>query len=118
MCLAVPGKILDITGDTPLARRARVSFGGVVKDISLAYVPEAEVGQYVIVHVGLALSVVDEVEAERTLKEFEKAGFGDFTVPETAGAQAPSSGSGAQAPGLKFGAQAPGLKSGAQAPGI
>ncbi|MEM6671361.1 MAG: HypC/HybG/HupF family hydrogenase formation chaperone [Planctomycetota bacterium] len=81
MCLAVPGKILEVTGDTPLARRARVSFGGVVKDISLAYVPDAEPGQYVIVHVGLALSVVDEEEAERTLKEFEAAGFGDL-APE------------------------------------
>ena len=80
MCLAVPGKILDVSGDVPLARRARVSFGGVVKDISLAYVPEAEVGQYVIVHVGLALSVVDEVEAKKTLAEFESAGLGDFAV--------------------------------------
>ena len=80
MCLAVPGKIVEVTGDTPLARRARVSFGGVVKDISLAYVPDARPGQYVIVHVGLALSIVDEAEAERTLKEFEAAGLGDFTV--------------------------------------
>ena len=84
MCLAVPGKIVEVTGETPLARRARVSFGGVVKDISLAYVPDAQPGQYVIVHVGLALSIVDEAEAERTLKEFEAAGLGAFTV-ESAG---------------------------------
>lgn len=80
MCLAVPGKILEVSGDEPLARKARVSFGGIVKEISLAYVPEAQVGEYVIVHVGLALSVVDEAEAKRTLEEFEKAGLGDFTV--------------------------------------
>ncbi|MEM9382502.1 MAG: HypC/HybG/HupF family hydrogenase formation chaperone [Planctomycetota bacterium] len=80
MCLAVPGKILDVTGDVPLARRARVSFGGVVKDISLAYVPDAQPGQYVVVHVGLALSVVDEEVAQESLAEFEKAGLGDFSV--------------------------------------
>lgn len=80
MCLAVPGKILEVRGDVPLARRARVSFGGVVKDVSLAYVPEAEPGQYVIVHVGMALSIVDEAEARRTLAEFAAAGLGDFSV--------------------------------------
>jgi hydrogenase expression/formation protein HypC len=83
MCLAVPGKILDVSGDTPLARTARVSFGGVVKQVSLAYVPEAEVGQYVITHVGLALSVVDEAEAERVLGEFAAAGF-DLSAGEGA----------------------------------
>lgn len=67
MCLAVPGKVLSITGDDPLLRSGRVSFGGVVKEVSLAYVPEVEVGQYVIVHVGFALSIVDEAEAEETL---------------------------------------------------
>lgn len=82
MCLAVPGKIIEVKGDEPLARRARVAFGGVVKEISLAYVPEAKVDDYVIVHVGLALSVVDEAEAKRTLEEFANAGLGDFTVTE------------------------------------
>lgn len=82
MCLAVPGKILDVTGDEPLARRARVSFGGIVKDVSIAYVPDAQPGQYVIVHVGMALSIVDEAEAERTLAEFAAAGLGDFTVEQ------------------------------------
>lgn len=65
MCLAVPGKILSIEESTPLERSGRVSFGGVVKEVSLAYVPEAQVGQYVIVHVGFALQVVDEEEAQR-----------------------------------------------------
>jgi hydrogenase expression/formation protein HypC len=67
MCLAVPGKVLSVSGDDPLLRMARVSFGGVVKDVSLAYVPEADVGDYVIVHVGFALNKVDEAEAMETL---------------------------------------------------
>lgn len=65
MCLAVPGKVLDITGDDPLSRAGRVSFSGVVREVSLACVPEAKVGDYVLVHVGFALSVVDEEEANR-----------------------------------------------------
>ena len=68
MCLAIPGQVLSIDGADDLSRTARVSFGGVVKEVSLAYLPEARVGNYVIVHVGFALSVVDEVEA---LKVFD-----------------------------------------------
>ena len=75
MCLAVPGKILEVQGDRPLERRARVSFGGVVKDISLAYVPDAQPGQYVVVHVGFALSVVDEEQAQKVLAEFDACGL-------------------------------------------
>jgi hydrogenase expression/formation protein HypC len=67
MCLAVPGKILSITGDDPLLRVGKVSFAGVVKEVSLAYIPEAEVGQYAIVHVGFAIAIVDELEAQKTL---------------------------------------------------
>ena len=67
MCLAVPGKILSIQGED-LARTARVSFGGIVKEVSLAYVPEAKVGDYAIVHVGFAISLVDEQEALRTFE--------------------------------------------------
>ena len=63
MCLAVPGKIVSITEAEPLLRSGKVSFGGVLKEVSLAYVPEAKVGDYVIVHVGFALSIVDEAEA-------------------------------------------------------
>ena len=63
MCLGVPGQVLSITGEEPLTRTGRVSFGGIVKDISLAYVPEAVVGDYVIVHVGFAISRVDAAEA-------------------------------------------------------
>jgi len=73
MCLAVPGKILSITGED-FARVARVSFGGIVKEVSLAYVPEAEVGHYVLVHVGFAISVVDEAEAMRTFEILKQMG--------------------------------------------
>lgn len=65
MCLAVPGEIVSITGDTPLNRMGKVRFGGVLKEVSLAYVPEAQVGDYVIVHVGFALNTVDPEEAQR-----------------------------------------------------
>jgi len=68
MCVAVPGRVLSVTGDDPLTRMAKVSFGGVIKEVSLAYVPEATVGDYVIVHVGFALNRLDEQEA---LKVFE-----------------------------------------------
>ena len=72
MCLAVPGKIVSISsGDDPLMRAAKVSFGGVTRDVSLAYVPEAQVGQYVIVHVGFALNVLDEEEALRVLEDIQ-----------------------------------------------
>ena len=63
MCLAIPGKVASISGDDPLWRSGKVDFGGILKDVSLAYVPEVQVGDYVIVHVGFALSRVDEAEA-------------------------------------------------------
>lgn len=68
MCLAVPGKIISITSVNELERNGKVSFSGIIKDINLTYVPDAKVDDYVIVHVGFALSVVDEDEA---LKIFE-----------------------------------------------
>ena len=67
MCLAIPGKIISIEETDDLMRSGKVSFGGIVKDINLAYVPEAKVGEYVIVHVGFALSTMDEEEAQKTL---------------------------------------------------
>ncbi len=73
MCLAVPGKILSIQG-ADIERLARVSFGGIVKEVSLVYVPEANVGDYVIVHVGFALSVVDEAEALQTFEYLKQIG--------------------------------------------
>lgn len=68
MCLAVPGQVLSIQDDT--LRTATVSFGGVTKSVSLALVPEAEVGDYVIVHVGFAISKLDEEAACRTLQTY------------------------------------------------
>jgi hydrogenase expression/formation protein HypC len=79
MCLGVPGLILAVSGDG-LTRAARVSFGGVVKEVSLAYVPEALAGDHVIVHVGFAISLVDEDEAAkifeylRTMDELKDLG--------------------------------------------
>ena len=74
MCLAVPGQVLSIEGDDPLLRQGRVAFAGIVKEANLAYVPEAKPGDYVLVHAGFAIAVIDEVEALRTLAylaEFE-----------------------------------------------
>lgn len=65
MCLAVPGRILSIAGDDPLMRVGRIDFGGLVQQVNLAYVPEAQVDEYVLVHVGFAVSVIDEAEANR-----------------------------------------------------
>ena len=74
MCLAIPGKIESISGDDPLSRMGKINFGGVIKEASLACVPEAEIGNYVIVHAGFALSRVDENEAQKVftyLKQME-----------------------------------------------
>ncbi len=69
MCLAVPGKIMSIEGDDPFERIGKVSFDGVLKDIALAYVPDVKVGDYVIVHVGFAINILDEDEAAEVFKE-------------------------------------------------
>ena len=74
MCLAIPGKITSIAGDDPLERMGKVDFGGIQKDVSLAYVPEAQVGDYVIVHVGFALSRVDESEANKVFEYLREMG--------------------------------------------
>ncbi|MBI5817981.1 MAG: HypC/HybG/HupF family hydrogenase formation chaperone [Verrucomicrobia bacterium] len=68
MCLAVPGKIESVSGDDPLQRMGKVNFGGIVKEVSLAYVPEAAVGDYVIVHVGFAISTLSEEEATQVFE--------------------------------------------------
>jgi hydrogenase expression/formation protein HypC len=77
MCLAVPGKIIEITGGDDMNRQGKVDFGGVAKDINLAFVPEAKPGDYVRVHAGFALNTIDEVEAARVfkyLREIEELG--------------------------------------------
>jgi len=72
MCLAVPGRIVSISGDDPLMRMAKVNFGGIFKEINLAYVPEAKVDDYVVVHVGFALNTIDEAEANQVLEYFKQ----------------------------------------------
>jgi len=78
MCLAVPGQVVNVADD-PL-RTATVSFGGVTKSVSLALVPEAGVGDYVIVHVGFAISKLDEEAARRTMETY--AGLAALESPE------------------------------------
>jgi hydrogenase expression/formation protein HypC len=73
MCLAIPGKVIETLESSGL-RMARVSFGGMVKQVCLEYTPEATIGDYVLVHVGFALSRVDQQEAERTFKLLEELG--------------------------------------------
>jgi hydrogenase expression/formation protein HypC len=75
MCLAVPGRITSISGEDPLTRMGKIDFGGILKEASLAYVPEAQIGDYVIVHVGFAISRLDEDEANKVfeyLREMEE----------------------------------------------
>ena len=75
MCLAVPGRVVEIMDGGDIAfRRAKVDFGGVRKEINLAYTPEAEVGKYVLVHVGFAISVIDEAEAQRVFQYLQELG--------------------------------------------
>ncbi|HKF03677.1 MAG TPA: HypC/HybG/HupF family hydrogenase formation chaperone [Candidatus Sulfotelmatobacter sp.] len=76
MCLAVPGKVVEIIDAGDIAfRRAKVDFGGIRKEISLAYTPEAEIGKYVLVHVGFAISVIDEEEAQRVFEYLKQMGI-------------------------------------------
>jgi hydrogenase expression/formation protein HypC len=75
MCLAIPGKVVSITEQLDdQFRLAKVSFGGIVKEVNLCMVPEAKVSDYVLVHVGVAISVVDEKEAHETFEYIKKIG--------------------------------------------
>ncbi len=74
MCLGVPGRVLEVWETSSGLRMGKVSFGGIVKEVCLAYVPEAEVGDYVIVHVGFAISRIDEDEARRVFEFLEQMG--------------------------------------------
>ncbi len=74
MCLAVPGRILSIDASDRLLRSGRVDFAGIVKQINLAYVPEAKVGDYVLVHVGFALHTIDEQEANEVFEYLRQMG--------------------------------------------
>jgi hydrogenase expression/formation protein HypC len=70
MCLAIPGQIVSISGDEPLLRSGLINFSGVTRKISLAYLPEANVDDYVIVHAGFAIAIIDQDEAEASLQAF------------------------------------------------
>lgn len=74
MCLGVPGKIVTISSDDDLMRMGRVSFGGIIKEINLACVPDAKVGDFVIAHAGLALNTLDEAEADRVFHYLRELG--------------------------------------------
>jgi hydrogenase expression/formation protein HypC len=89
MCLAIPGKVVGIAEENGL-RMGRVDFGGVVKRVCLDYVPEVVVGDYTIVHVGFALSKIDEEEAVKTLEVFRQMGVleEELADPEEAFARA------------------------------
>ncbi len=72
MCLAIPGKLIEISPDANGVRMGKANFGGIVKQVCLEYTPEVEKGDYVLVHVGFALSKVDEAEAARTYQALER----------------------------------------------
>ncbi|CAN5147602.1 HypC/HybG/HupF family hydrogenase formation chaperone [soil metagenome] len=76
MCLAVPGRVLSVE-DQDGTTMAEVDFGGLRKEVCLAYIPDVQVGEYVIVHVGFAIQRLDEVSARETLANFEKLGILD-----------------------------------------
>ena len=85
MCLSIPGKLIEITNELdPTFRVGKVSFDGIIKEVSLTLVPEANVGDYVLVHVGAAISTIDEDEAKKTfelLKQLDE--LHDLDVPDT-----------------------------------
>ena len=75
MCLAVPGRVIDIIDRGDIAFRVgKVDFGGIRKEVNLAFTPEAEIGKYVLVHVGFAISVIDEEEAKRVFQLLQEMG--------------------------------------------
>lgn len=83
MCLAVPGKIIEIT-QTPAAKMGKVDFGGVIREVCLEAVPDAELGSFVIVHAGFALNTLSEREAQDTLDALRELGDieGDLMADE------------------------------------
>lgn len=85
MCLAVPGKVVSINDSAPLFRTGRVSFGGLIREISLAYVPEVTLGDYVIVHAGIAISIIDALEAERVFDALDALGMMEEAGDEVPG---------------------------------
>jgi len=98
MCLGIPGKVLETSeqDDLPMGK---VEFGGIAKDVCLAYTPEAEVGDYVIVHVGFAISRVDEAEAQEIFSYLDEIGqLAELEEQEAAGLGKPGEKSDEEAP--------------------
>lgn len=96
MCLGVPGRIVEVEEAGPL-RMGKVDFGGVKRRVSLAYVPEAAVGDWCVVHVGFAIGKIEPAEAERALKAIEEI-IGAPLVPAPPGVAAASRRAGKPAP--------------------
>ncbi len=83
MCLAIPGKLIEIAPDPNGVRMGRANFGGIVKQVCLEYTPEVQLGDYVLVHVGFALSKVDEEEARRTYEALQQLDqLGELETPD------------------------------------
>ena len=83
MCLAIPGKLIETSTDANGVLMGKANFGGIVKQVCLEYTPEVQCGDYVLVHVGFALSKVDEAEAERTYSALEAMNqLGELDVPQ------------------------------------
>jgi hydrogenase expression/formation protein HypC len=74
MCLAVPGKVINIRGEDRMNRMAKVDFSGIIKEVNVSFTPEVKEGDYVIVHTGFALSVLDKEEAEKTFRYLKEIG--------------------------------------------
>lgn len=82
MCLAVPGKILSINTDDPNLKMAKVQFGGIIKDVCIEWLDTPKVGEYVMAHVGTALSKVDEEDALMTLQALHQLGVIEKVQPD------------------------------------
>jgi hydrogenase expression/formation protein HypC len=83
MCLAIPGKLIEISRDAQGVRMGKANFGGIVKQVCLEYTPEVNTGDYVLVHVGFALGKVDEEEAARTYQLLEEMDqLAELDVPD------------------------------------
>jgi len=90
MCLGVPGKIVEIIEDPLGMTMGRVSFSGITKEVCLAYTPEVEVGDFVVVHVGFAISKIDEEEAKKVFEFLQEMGeLEELDVPQPASEKPP-----------------------------
>ena len=90
MCLGVPGQVLSIDEDALGMRMGKVSFAGITKRVCMAYTPEAEVGDFVVVHVGFAISRIDEAEASKVFEFLEEMDeLGELDIPQPAEAAKP-----------------------------